>query len=372
MPAKAASTPLTSSLMSARVNYTPKKEAQSSTSTDITGYVPDDGWAKAGSAMSFISAAPARYIASLSNGSTDAVLAYASVARWIMAGTEYAVITASVAKATVRGVKAMGESPLASTLSLGTSASASAFASSLVDDIASALSIAAGVLFAPLFFFAFLLPAMPFLFWVAAVVGWVILCVEAVVAAPLWIVGHAIPEGEGFAGAGGRAGYTLFLSVLLRPLLLVLGMFICMIIMASTGWLIAALFNPFVDSLEKSAFGGILTAASLIMILGLALTIFTYKLFSMMTSLPDRIIRWVGQLLHNLGDEGQGLQSETISSSHTGAAKMQGMGAGVLRHVEERGGKAGNAANKDQRQNTRKEGDPEFAPKEAPPKEKNV
>lgn len=196
-------------------------------------------------------------------------------------------------------------------------------------------------------FFAYGLPAMPYLFWLAGVVGWIVLVVEAVIAAPLWLVGHSLPEGDGFAGMGGRAGYMLFFSILIRPALLVCSLFFCILILMCTGKLLAFTFAPFVDSLTTigGSFGlGVITMVSLFIILGIAISITTWKLFALTTSMPDRIIRWVGQLLHTLGAEGQEVISQTQSGIKTAAsqslASMREVGAELGKAAAQTGGEA--------------------------------
>ena len=175
--------------------------------------------------------------------------------------------------------------------------------------------------------------------WVAAVVGWVVLSIEAIVAAPLWLISHAMPEGEGFAGMGARAGYALFFSLLFRPLLLILSLFVCMIVMSATGPLIGLLFRPFAESLRGiSGNYGITGAVSLMIMLGTVIGLLTWKMFSMTTQIADRILRWIGQLIANLGDDNaQGLISEAYGSAQRGAGKFaEAAGkSGILASVQE-------------------------------------
>ena len=109
-----------------------------------------------------------------------------------------------------------------------------------------ALAIAAP-LWLVCWFYAYMLPMLPFLAWFVAIIGWLVLCMEAVAACPLWLVAHCMPEGDGFAGLSARAGYALFLSVLLRPLLLVLAFFMCMIVLSVSGSFMGTLLVPFFD-----------------------------------------------------------------------------------------------------------------------------
>jgi len=46
---------------------------------------------------------------------------------------------------------------------------------------------------------------------------------EAVVAAPVWALAHACPEGEGVSSGLADKGYLLFLRVMFKPLLLLFG-----------------------------------------------------------------------------------------------------------------------------------------------------
>jgi len=82
----------------------------------------------------------------------------------------------------------------------------------------------AGMCYTAGFTLAYYLPAIPIIFWVLGIVGWLIMVLEAVVAAPLWAASHVLPEGEGFAGPPARQGYMLLLALLIRPVLMVIGL----------------------------------------------------------------------------------------------------------------------------------------------------
>jgi len=60
-----------------------------------------------------------------------------------------------------------------------------------------------------------------------------ILVLEAVVAAPVWIAAHAMPEGEGIAGEHGRRGYMMLINILLRPSLMVIGFFLSIVLISA-------------------------------------------------------------------------------------------------------------------------------------------
>ncbi len=83
------------------------------------------------------------------------------------------------------------------------------------------------------------------------------------------------------------------------------------------GFLITALFKPFMTAVG-AVFGtpgiGITSAIAFLVILGTTIGLLTWKMFDLITRMPDRIIRWIGQLLHSMGDEGQGLAQEARGS----------------------------------------------------------
>lgn len=76
---------------------------------------------------------------------------------------------------------------------------------------------------------AFYMPLYPYILFTIAVVGWFILVLEAMVAAPLVAFGLTHPEGHDFLGKSEQA-LMLLLSVFLRPALMVVGMLGAMVL----------------------------------------------------------------------------------------------------------------------------------------------
>ncbi len=72
------------------------------------------------------------------------------------------------------------------------------FVGKVVPNLDKYISFALFTVFLPLLLYglalAYYLPAIPFIRWISALVGWIILVVEALVAAPLWLCAHALPE----------------------------------------------------------------------------------------------------------------------------------------------------------------------------------
>lgn len=183
------------------------------------------------------------------------------------------------------------------------------------------------MLFLPLFFLgislAYYLPSVPFILWTMAVIGWLILVAETLVAAPLWAAAHALPEGEGIAGQRGSQGYMLFLGVLFRPALMVAGFFISFILFQSIGMLIGQGFKVFFAGMSVGHIQGLTTFIAMVFLIGGIILVAAHKLFHLITWMPDNVLRWVGQNVQNLGEKEDEGRTRTIF----GLASTKGEGA---------------------------------------------
>jgi conjugal transfer/type IV secretion protein DotA/TraY len=144
------------------------------------------------------------------------------------------------------------------------------------------------------FFLAYFLPALPFILWMSGVLGWLVLVVEGIAAAPLWVAAHALPEGEGLAGNAGRQGYLIFLGILLRPPLMVFGFLVAMALVTAVGRIIGFVFSVFGFAFLTETFAGISGFMAFSVILGAVVVTAVWKLFGLMSSLPDRVVSWIG------------------------------------------------------------------------------
>ena len=89
---------------------------------------------------------------------------------------------------------------------------------------------------------AFVLPMIPWVMWIAGIIGYLILVCEAMVAVPLWMLAHLTFEGDGLHGRG-FAGYELLFNILFRPVLMIIGLFLGYFIFTCVSWLIRMSFG---------------------------------------------------------------------------------------------------------------------------------
>lgn len=172
--------------------------------------------------------------------------------------------------------------------------------------------------------FAYVMPAMPLIYWSLAMVGFLMLVVEVMVAAPFWVAAHAwSPKGEGLTGEMGKRGYLQFLEIFFRPPLYILGFFVIITTMQTMGMVLARLFETFYvgyantgvtnTALTPGPQMGIISNFFMAIILGgLYMYMFYYLCSEGYSQLPKKVIRWIG-------GEGQTLGASAHSEKMKGA-----------------------------------------------------
>lgn len=178
---------------------------------------------------------------------------------------------------------------------------------------------------------AYYLPAIPFIRWISALAGWVILIVESLVAAPLWLCAHALPEGDGAAGQHGKRGYLLLLGILIRPPLMVVGFFAAIILMNVLGRMIGASFEMFVAGTSQTKMVGLTGTLSMLVILGIVVIMLANKFFSLIHYLPEHVTNWIGQQFHSLGEKEDQAGVKAVFLGSTNAVNSGAHGVRELR-----------------------------------------
>lgn len=173
---------------------------------------------------------------------------------------------------------------------------------------------------------AYYLPAIPFIRWISALAGWAILIVEALVAAPVWLCAHALPEGEGAAGQHGKRGYLLLLGIVIRPPLMVAGFFAAVILLNVLGRVIGTGFELFIAGTSQTKVIGITGTISMLIILGIVVIMMANKFFSLIHYLPEHVTNWIGQQFHSLGEkeDQSGVKGVFVGSTSTVSSGAEG------------------------------------------------
>lgn len=154
------------------------------------------------------------------------------------------------------------------------------------------------------------LPMLPFIIWLGAAIGFFILVVEAIIAAPLWAIMHVHPSGDDMTGKGG-SGYMLLLGLLLRPMLMVFGLCSSIVLLKVIGEFINKVFF---DVLQFSQDGMGITA----ILFSTAIYIYVIyyvimNIFKVIHQIPDELLKWLGGGKEQLGSYSQAMAKGTAA-----------------------------------------------------------
>lgn len=182
------------------------------------------------------------------------------------------------------------------------------------------------------FFLSYFLPMMPFIIWMGALVGWLIMVVEAIIAAPLWAVMHLHPSGDDMTGKGGN-GYMLVLGLLLRPTLMVFGFIAAVALLQVMGEFVNTVFFEVFLMSQNSQLGIFGILFGLMIYAGMMFQLIKTML-SVIHAVPDQLLRWIGgggeQLGQYAGQMSQGTQAGYAAAAGMTAAGLGGAASKVI------------------------------------------
>lgn len=168
---------------------------------------------------------------------------------------------------------------------------------------------AAGILLVSGISMAYYTPMIPYLVYTLAALGWLILVIETMVAAPILALGILHPEGQHTVFGHGQAGIMLLAGVFLRPSLMIVGFFAAMLMSYLAIAMVCAGFTPMAAATLgdlNTGWGTLanVTTLGVTSLVGMIamMVIFTTLVFSVLNRsfsliyvIPDRIMRWLGQ-----------------------------------------------------------------------------
>lgn len=142
---------------------------------------------------------------------------------------------------------------------------------------------------------AYVLPMMPSLAFDFGFIGWVILSLEMVIAAPLWALSHLKLGGDGFIGSASREGYHILLQIFFRPFLMLLGYIMGLALFEVLGrFLINGLVVSFGVNTASTGWGeswSLWKMMAFFVILTMIISNLTERCFHLCLSLPDKVLR---------------------------------------------------------------------------------
>lgn len=195
----------------------------------------------------------------------------------------------------------------------------------------------AGVLFSFGAVNYFYLPIAPALYYYAAVIGWFVLYVECLIAAPIWALMHVRFDGEGMVGSA-ASGYKIILNMFLRPSLITIAYGIAL---GSMEFLVSG-WNKVFAAAVAANFDLSATSVKPYLILSAEFCIYTvtmiaviHQVLKMIPGIPESITKWIDGGHDGLGSSA----SETMGRmSHAGSAAAAGAVVGAVSTMGRHGG----------------------------------
>jgi hypothetical protein len=137
-----------------------------------------------------------------------------------------------------------------------------------------------------------LVPMLPAIFWMLALIGWVLRIFEGIVMASLWAFAHLDPNGEGM-GERTSHGYIFLVNILLRPAFLVIAFAMSSKIVSWGGALLQFLFAGAIAS--SPTWEGLATSIALAVVYCYFMIMILEWVYAPILSLPDVALSyWLG------------------------------------------------------------------------------
>lgn len=161
-------------------------------------------------------------------------------------------------------------------------------------------------------FLSYILPMMPYMLWLGATIGWLIMSIEAIIAAPMWAVMHLTANGDDMVGSGGQ-GYRLVLSLMLRPVLMIFGLIAAFVVINVLGQLVTQVFFG-VFAVAQSDSGAFIKLVGLIVapiMYAFAMYQVIIRSFHLIHMIPDELLKWFGGGGTQLGNMAEQMGGES-------------------------------------------------------------
>lgn len=171
-----------------------------------------------------------------------------------------------------------------------------------------------GIMFISGFLFAYYVPIIPYMIFTFGSIAWLMAVIEAMVAAPLVALGITHPEGHDAFGKG-EAAIMILVNVFLRPAMMIIG-YISAIALCYVGvWVLNAGFDHAISFISGGEISGTSTSKGYsdwagiyayffsILTYTMLYLIIVQRAFSMITYLPDKVLRWIGGAPEGIGEQ---------------------------------------------------------------------
>ncbi|MDI9818678.1 MULTISPECIES: type IVB secretion system protein DotA [unclassified Legionella] len=201
------------------------------------------------------------------------------------------------------------------------------------------------------FITAYYIPFLPYMIFTFGSIAWLMVVIEAMVAAPIVALGVTHPEGHEAFGKGEQA-IMILLNVFLRPSMMIIGYIAAIALTYVSVWVINAGFANAMAFIQGSTSGttfsihggtsdamkqathidttqgytgwaGIYGFFFSILIYTTMYLIVVQRSFTLITSLPDKVLRWIGGQAESAGQEAAQWAEQGKEQVQAGAKSTQ-------------------------------------------------
>lgn len=231
-------------------------------------------------------------VGSEARGTINPLIKMKNLGDYTLGAAETAVgiyVTAKVATSVADGINAAG-----------VAAKTANFFTGVTDGIKGLLDAISPIIFMiliPLFVvgagLSIYLPLVPFIVWFGAIINWIVIVCEAIIAAPLWAMTHLGDDGDGMGQRTGH-GYIFLLNVMVRPILMVIGFFAGGAILVVGGTTLNELYGIAVANVQFDSITGLVSVIVFLGIYFMMCLNLIHTCFNLVFIVPDNVISWVG------------------------------------------------------------------------------
>ena len=170
---------------------------------------------------------------------------------------------------------------------------------------------------------AYVIPMMPALLMVLAIIGWMVLVIEMLVAGPLLAAAHAFSDGQDFAPPQTRHGYSVAIGATMRPLLLTFGFIFAWLLMDVSGSFLGMALDVYMHSLVGTDVG-IVAVVSMVGVIAAGALGMVYFVMRLVTHLAQHVPMWLG------GTQGTDLGTDSAAQQAMQQSERGGLGSRAL------------------------------------------
>lgn len=193
----------------------------------------------------------------------------------------------------------------------------------------------------------YVIPFMPFVYFMFAFLSWIRAIFEALIGTPLWAFAHLTIDEDGLPGKA-MGGYLLLLEIALRPVLIVAGLISGILISHVGVSVMNEIFALAVDNAfdqnpdDVSLFRDAIDTFFFTIVYVIIAYMICLSCFKLVDLVPDNIMRWIGDQVSAYGDTQHEDAGNLISRAHLGAdnasSELAGSGKSLLQTNFELGG----------------------------------